>query len=240
MRQLIKKLFLFFGFQISRAKQSEPDEARKWTWLSKFTINSIVDIGANEGQFAKKILKIFPNAKLHCFEPLQDVFEKLKLNLSNRTDVYFYNVGLGERDEEQKIFNNEYSPSSSLLEMSDLHKKNFDYAVRVEPKSIQIRKLDNFISDVRPDRLLIKVDVQGYEMHVINGGGKMIALADIIIIETSFQQLYKDQPLFGDIYDYFTNHGFYFAGNIEQLLSPVDMQILQADAVFIKSVGHNS
>jgi len=60
-------------------------------------------------------------------------------------------------------------------------------------------------------------------------------LADVIIIETTFIPLYKDQPLFEDIYSYLTNLGFLYAGNIEQLVSPKNHQILQADAVFIRS-----
>jgi hypothetical protein len=82
---------------------------------------------------------------------------------------------------------------------------------------------------------LIKIDVQGYEMQVLKGGERVIQSADVIIIETTFVPLYKDQPLFADIYNYFTSRGFRYAGNIEQLLAPINNQILQADAIFIKS-----
>ncbi|MGI8584344.1 MAG: hypothetical protein ACR2KX_19295 [Chitinophagaceae bacterium] len=43
-----------------------------------------------------------------------------------------------------------------------------------------------------------------------------------------------DQPLFEDIYDYSKNAGYKYAGNIEELLAPVDFKILQADAIFVK------
>jgi FkbM family methyltransferase len=56
------------------------------------------------------------------FEPLQQVYNKLKENFKSRKNVVAYNLGLGENNEEMTINSNEYSPSSSLLEMLDLHK----------------------------------------------------------------------------------------------------------------------
>jgi FkbM family methyltransferase len=234
-KRFINFLFSIFGFQVKRVDKSTANEIGKWEWIGKFPINTIIDVGANQGQFAEKILKVFPKGALYCFEPLPDVFSQLRVNFGNRKNVHLYNFGLGEKDEEVVIFNNEYSPSSSLLEMLDLHKKNFDFAVKTSPRSISIKRLDDFADEFSQRPILIKIDVQGYEMQVIKGGEEVIGEADIIIIETTFQRLYKDQPLFNDIYEYFTKRGFYYAGNIEQLLSPVDKKILQADAIFIKS-----
>jgi FkbM family methyltransferase len=234
-KRFINILFSRFGFQVKRVDKSIAKEIEKWEWIGKFSINTIIDVGANQGQFAEKILKVFPKGMLYCFEPLPDVFNQLRINFGDKKNVHLYNFGLGEKDEEVMIFNNEYSPSSSLLEMLDLHKKNFNFAVKTSPKTISIKRLDEFEAELTQKPILIKIDVQGYEMQVLRGGEKVIEEAEIIIIETTFQQLYKDQPLFNDIYEYFTKRGFYYAGNIEQLLSPIDKHILQADAIFIKS-----
>jgi hypothetical protein len=77
-------------------------------------------------------------------------------------------------------------------------------------------------------------------MYVLKGGERIAKGADLIIIETTFQPLYKGQPLFRDIYDWMLGAGFTYAGNMEQLLAPTDNQILQADAIFInnKHMGH--
>ncbi len=236
-KRIISSLLSIFGYQVKRIDKSLDKELGNWEWFKKYPISTIIDIGANEGQFASEILKIFPAAEIYCFEPLPGVFEKLKLNFIGHGNMHFHNIGLGEKEEEIEIFENEYSPSSSLMEMLDLHKKNFNFAVKSEPKIISLQRLDNFYSEIKKGSLLIKIDVQGYEMHVIRGGEEMIKQADLIIIETTFQRLYKGQPLFNDLYQYFTANGFYFAGNVQQLLSPVDKQILQADSVFIRSVN---
>ncbi len=222
------------GYKVSRIAPPAPP-VDPWTWLKKYSISTIIDIGANEGQFADKILPVFPNAEIHCFEPIPDVFGRLQRHFEGNNKVQVHNYGLGEVAEKKQIFTNEYSPSSSMLEMLDLHKSNFDFAVKVEPLYISVARLDDFFSTALARPLLVKIDVQGYEMFVLRGGANVIDQADIVIIETTFQPLYKDQPLFDDIYTWFTARGFYYSGNIEQLLAPVDRHILQADAIFIRS-----
>jgi hypothetical protein len=74
--------------------------------------------------------------------------------------------------------------------------------------------------------------VQGYEAKVIAGGEDVVACAKIIIVEVSFQRLYEGGPLFDDIYRILKDRGFNYAGNFEQLYSPKNGRVLQADAIF--------
>ena len=145
------------------------------------------------------------------------------------------NYALGNENGEKTIYLNEYSPSSSILEMNELHKKAFPFTEKTIPEKIEIKKLDEISTDlnlVKP--LLIKIDVQGFEMEVIKGGLKTIKQADIIIIETTFEELYNGQPLFHEIYTFLQELGFIFKGNFDQLTNPNDGNILQADSVFEK------
>ena len=81
---------------------------------------------------------------------------------------------------------------------------------------------------------MVKIDVQGLEDKVIAGGEDVIAAARVLIIETSFVPLYKGGPLFHDIYAILKQRGFTYHGNFEQLVSPQDGRVLQADAIFIR------
>jgi FkbM family methyltransferase len=227
-------LFEYIRYKSNKKAYKLKQEAKRFAWLSDYRFCSILDIGSNEGQFAEKILSIFPNAEIHCFEPLPEIYDALKLNLHSQNKAYFYNYALGTSTGEVSMQRNEYSPSSSLLEMLDLHKINFDFAVKSKSTKIQIRTLDSFFKNPIKGPVLLKIDVQGYEMPVLRGGNSVLEQSSVVIIETSFYQLYKDQPLFEDIYSYLTNRGFRYVGNVEQLESPKNRQILQADAVFIK------
>lgn len=234
MKDNIAALSNYLKERFNKERKYIRKEAARFKWLVPYNFITIIDVGANEGQFAKKIRYIFPNAILHCFEPIPDVFTQLKNNFKDQGSIFFYNYGLSEANEEKNIFSNEYSASSSVLEMLDLHKENFDFAVKSEPVAIKMKPLDSFFITPVPGPILLKIDVQGYEMFVLKGGESVLSQSDMIIIETTFHPLYKDQPLFEDIYDHLTARGFRYIGNVEQLVAPTDKKILQADAVFAK------
>ena len=206
-----------------------------YAWLAELGIKTILDIGANEGQFAEKISAILPEASLICFEPLPEPFEKLKNKFAGKPGFSCLEIALGEREGRQKIFRNEYSPSSSILTMKSTHKEAFEFARKEFSEEISIRRLDSVAKQIKIEApYLVKIDVQGYERQVIDGGIDIIRSASIIIIETSFVELYEKSPLFGNIYDKMTSLGFRYTGSFEQLPRPSDGKILQQDAIFQK------
>jgi FkbM family methyltransferase len=254
-KQKIKRALNFFGLEIKKIRKSKEkfgnkeeenidniEEKRKYYYteglrfkcLKKYEFKTILDIGANEGQFAGKILTIFPGAQIHCFEPLKEAFEQLKLNFSDSKNITFHDFGLGNEEKTVNIYKNEYSPSSSLLEMLDLHKINFDFAVNTEAETIKIKKLDEVLFKGIEKPVLIKIDVQGYEKFVLDGGLNTINQADVIIIETSFVELYANQALFDEIYQLLKDLGFVYSGSIEQLVTPDNKEIVQQDALFVR------
>lgn len=237
-------MFLLIGLDVRlikmkhKQRQLEHEEfLRTNKWLIDFGFETILDIGANEGQFAKRARKLFPNAIIISFEPIPTVYEQLKENF--KTDFQFkaINVGLGEKQEKIKFLLNEYSPSSSILKMNH-HTEHFDFAVKQNEIEIQLEQLDNFAQEIDLSKpYLVKLDVQGYEDRVIRGGINIISGAQMIISEVSFTSLYEGQVLFDQIYTTLKALGFKYTGNYEQLYSPLNNEILQADAIFIKQVS---
>ena len=119
--------------------------------------------------------------------------------------------------------------------MTNLHKTEFPKTSNSKPISITVERLDTIADKLTIiDSLLIKVDVQGYEDKVLRGGEKTIKRAKVIILETSFEELYKSQPLFNDIYKQLVNWGFTYAGSLEDLRSRKSGRILQEDSIFVK------
>lgn len=207
----------------------------RWLWLSNLGIRTILNIGSNEGQFALELRKHIPGSKIYAFEPLPGPFQKLNENFVNDPNFKAFPYALGKTEGVTKMFLNEYSPSSSLLKMGDNHKKHFDFAKKEYEIEVGIKKLDNLAGQLEiSNPLLITLDVQGFELDVISGGFGTIKLADIIITEVSFTKLYEQQPLFGEVYNILTSLNFEYAGNFEQLTSPVNGAVLQADAIFVK------
>lgn len=243
MRLLIRKILQKFGYDIvkynpsyvaGRVDKEELDI--EFGWLKEFNFKTILDIGANEGQFADKMISLYPDALIYAFEPIPETFNLLSENFKTIKQFHPVNIALGDTTGEITFNRNEYSPSSSLLPLSDKHVENFDYAVKTNPISVKIDTLDNVMSLENINfPLLIKIDVQGFEDKVIEGGEETIKKADLILCEVSFVELYKGQLLFADIYEMLRKLGYAYAGSIEQLRSPESNRILQADAVFIKA-----
>ena len=234
---LINNLLHHFGYQITKSPFSKRQiKSGHFIWLQKFGIKTIIDIGANEGQFIDKISKILPDVNIYSFEPLKDSFIKLKEKISDKKNITAFNFALGDEEKENIINRNEYSPSSSLLELTDLHKNAFPITKKVKEESIYVKELDKIANELEiKKKVMLKVDVQGYELNVLRGAENTIKDIDIILIETSFYELYKNQPLFNEIYIFLSDRGFNYYGSLEQLYDERDGKILQADSIFIRS-----
>jgi len=205
-------------------------------WLQRQGFRTIVDIGANEGQFAHLARMAFPRAALHCFEPLPESFARLQGRLGNAERVTLHNLALADRSGTSSIIRNPYSPSSSLLEMAPSHVEAFPFTGGGEALPVSVSTLDTALAGERIEEpFLVKIDVQGAEDRVIAGGRSILGRARVVIVETSFEHLYKGQALFGDIHDTMRGLGFAYHGNLDQLSSPEDGRILQGDAIFVRS-----
>jgi len=229
------------GIQLQRIPTKEKVaeiERRKTLWLRKMEIKTILDIGANSGQFAKRIHEIFPEAKLYSFEPIRDCYEDLVNNFEGVQQFHAFNLALGNETGEVEMHRSEYSPSSSLRPMAELHKTSFPFTKNEISETIKVVKLDNVASQIEiKTPLLIKIDVQGFEDKVIEGGRETFSKADIVITELSVEELYEGQKLFDGIYNMLKGLGFKYRGNYEQLHHPDDGRVLQMDGIFIRNIG---
>lgn len=130
---------------------------------------------------------------------------------------------------------NNFSPSSSMLEVNELHVENFKHTAATKKQLITVKTLDDLQSELQLTKpYLVKIDTQGFEDKVIKGGSKIITDAKVVIIELTYKPLYKGQTLFDGIYHKMLQLGFQYHGNTEELLSPVNGSVLQTDGIFIK------
>ena len=214
---------------------STADTRKSWNWLTRRGIRTILDIGANVGQFAAEIHQVLPNAMIYSFEPLRDCYEQLVANMKGAGNFRAFHFALGDENWEAQMHRSEFSPSSSLLSMAELHKKAFPFTRMETRDTVPVKRLDDVAGDLTlSDHLLVKIDVQGYEDRVIAGGRNTISRADILIVETSFQSLYEGQALFANIFDALREIGFRYHGSLDQIRDPRDGRILQADSIFLR------
>lgn len=206
-------------------------------WFRAYDVRSVVDVGANEGQFASWARSAFPTAALYCFEPLPDCYRRLCERFAKDPSFRAFDCALGSTAGETEMFQNEYTPASSIRRMRDVHREAFPYATSSVPVKVPVRTLDVMLSDVAlAPTTLLKIDVQGFELEVLAGGAQTLARTRLVLVETSLEQLYEGEPLFDAVYRAMREHGYVVRAAVDMLRRPTDGHPLQLDVLFEREV----
>jgi FkbM family methyltransferase len=194
-----KRKFSFASYKINRTLKKNIPE-----------LNTILDAGANQGQFALMASKFYPGANVYSFEPLPDTFNVLKKNtLSFGDQIHIYNSALGSTTGQLKFYRNQYSHISSALPIDGKnHHPKYDQSITDEIL-VPISTVDEMAATIEIKQpCLLKLDVQGFEKEVIKGASDTLKFIDYILIEMPFFSLYENQPLFNELQNILNDCGF--------------------------------
>jgi FkbM family methyltransferase len=232
-RTIIKKPLNALGVDLVRYHPQY--SLGQYAYIASLNIQTVIDVGAHTGEFAKMIADILRDATMLSFEPQRREFKELEQNLRAIPKSRAFQFALGDRSETLELRRSDYSQSSSLRKMTDLHKEAFPESAGESLEQVEVRRLDEVLaeSDLQPE-VLLKIDAQGYEDKVLAGAPRTLARSKAAIIEVSFRELYEGQPLFDSIYRTMHHAGFSYMGNLYQLVHPIDRSVLQADALFVR------
>ena len=239
LKNLVRKSLSYAGVELIRTTQNP---RKTLLGMSQLQINTIIDVGANNGQFARAITETFPHAQILCFEPLPSTYDELKLWADRQNGrVTVFNLAIGERDGMVDMFYHEdHSPSSSVLASTEITERIYPLTKRQEQIPVTLTSLDKALDGAGisiKDDILVKLDVQGYEDRVIRGGQATLRKARACIVEVSLDHLYAGQADFKNIVSQLYDLGFAYKGNLDQIYDD-DGHIIFLDAVFArKRVG---
>jgi FkbM family methyltransferase len=206
---------------------------QQWLFLQNYDIRTIVDVGANTGQFARMIRRVCPEAQIYCFEPIRECFLELDRDLGGTPTLRAFNLALGESEGEAEILRNAFTPCSSMLEPTTRLEQEYPETARRQKETVAMARLDTVLKDLSLEpQVLIKIDVEGYEPQVIRGAEESLARALFASIEIHFHEYYKGQPLFDQIYRMMTARDFVYRGSAGQYASAVDHRPSYMDAIF--------
>tara|TARA_S200000501_G_scaffold209740_1_gene197063 strand:+ start:1797 stop:2513 length:717 start_codon:yes stop_codon:yes gene_type:complete len=171
-------------------------------------INTLIDVGSNKGQFILLCIKFFPNLLIYSFEPIKEALIKQKNLLSFKNNIYFYNTGIGNKKKKINFFITNRVDSSSFLTINKSKNYNKNYYVK-EKRKIKIQKLDQILNNkklIKP--VLIKIDVQGFELEVLKGSKKTLPNIDYLLLEVSKNQMYNKQAIEIEIINFLKKEKF--------------------------------
>lgn len=227
----------------ARVIRLENDPEHRLCGLLNLPIRTVLDIGANRGSSAHRFMRQFPAAKIASFEPQPEPYRALeRLATESCGRVQAFNVALGAGSGTVEMLQHvDHDTSSSLLSTTDTAQSIYPFVKRQTKIKVELVRLDDIVPRIGfdlVDDVLVKVDVQGYEAQVLEGGPHTLQRAAAAIVEISLVPLYDGQPTMRDIVDQLDYVGLRFAGCLSQFLDDAG-NVVFIDAVFRRTMPIN-
>lgn len=225
-KAIVKKLGRQFGIEISRYQPEIPPAARLCTelfphWIARLRqggpLQVVFDVGANRGQSVAHFRGVLPESTIYAFEPGEAAFAKLHAQAASDPAVRTLRMAVGDRDGEATLYENAANVTNSLLQNAS-RISEFAPAAAIAPvgtSPTSVTRIDTFCATHSIRRIdLLKIDTQGYERHVLEGAGKMLAPGSIrgIYMEMLFAEYYRDQAWAGELMELLRARGYRLFG----------------------------
>jgi len=189
-----------------------------------FQPRQALDVGAFRGDWAKTCLEVWPNVRVLCIEPQQapqsDLNEFARQNVPRVT----VNQCLIGADDREAVPFNEIGTGSSVLDSSPRN------ATR------PMRSIDSLVDagDCNPPEF-VKLDVQGYELQVLEGFDRHLPTCQVLQMELSLVPIVPGAPIISDVTAYLKARGFEMFDVDEVIRAPSDGAVWQIDALFCRN-----
>lgn len=196
---------------------------------------TILDVGANVGQFAVAAAKLFPEAYVYSFEPLKECTAALRAHVAGLANVKVYPIALGDSEGKLLFHVNSHSQSSSALRIAQAHRAAFPDARETDSTAVEVSTLDRVCSSLELNPpVLLKLDVQGYEAKVLLGSINTLRRIDHVVLEASLKPMYEGETLFLDLVRLMNGYGFRFLRPLTWLADSRTDEVLQMDVLFAR------
>ena len=239
LKHLLKAAAGRAGYRIIRATPASCSDLRLARLLDHHEIDLVFDVGANTGQYGRLLRRLGYERDIVSFEPLKDAHARLRDTASDDDRWHVAEpmaLGAEAGSVAMEVAGNVYS--SSLLKMAPLHVEAAPASRVVRQEEVRVARLD----DVAPTwlsgddrRSFLKIDVQGYEQHVLDGASGVLDQLLGLQLELSLDVLYEGQANWLDLIHHVGSHGFVCVGIEPGFTHPVSGKLLQMDGVFFRS-----
>lgn len=239
MRKRIKRFLRKHGLDIVSYDPVYHPVARRLKLMSQYKINLVFDVGANTGQYGTHIREIGYRGRIVSFEPLTSAFNELKKCTNNDSLWNAVNMALGDQDGTAEINISRNSQSSSLRDILPSHVEAAPESAYVGKETIEIRKLDSIFNTYwKPsNNLYLKIDAQGYERNIIEGGQNCLDRVTGVQMEVSLVPLYEGETLLVEMIKFMSEKGFVLMSMEPTYGNAETGQLLQTDCVFFRSAA---
>jgi FkbM family methyltransferase len=234
---MVKRAVRSVGLDLKRYKPSHSEDARFLAMLTAHGVNLVFDVGANAGQFGRRLRESGYRGRIVSFEPLSAAWNEL--TMACRADPLWDAAprgAIGSEDGEIDIHVAGNSRSSSALNMLDTLKQIAPETAYTGTERVPLRRLDSIAKDyVAPDSVpFIKMDTQGFESEVLKGAPELLKRVAGLNLELTLVPLYEGQLLFEEMFTGITALGFEAWDFSPAFVDRQTGRLLQADVTFFR------
>ena len=206
--------------------------------LKSCQVDVVLDVGANSGQYAASLRAADFAGRIVSFEPLSGPFSALRRAASKDPMWDCRRCALG--DAAGTVLMNVAGGdggSSSILPMLDTHRRASPAGNYVDTEDVTVDRLDSVAPQILGpgDTAFIKIDVQGFERQVLDGGQSTVGKHCVgMQLELSCAPLYEGGMLIREALDLLDSQGFTLVGFAPFFFDIRTGRLLQADGVFLR------
>ncbi len=191
---------------------------------------TVVDVGANVGQFSLHLTEFFPAATIYAFEPISTTFAQLVRNTAASGRVRCFELACAAQAGEVEVFLQNHSVTNTLEPG-----RNVQTAPDQLRQIVRTVRLDSFCSEQNLRSLdLLKVDAEGFDLEVLHGAQRLLdeGAIKMVLVEVTFDPDQEGVSQFGPISDFLATKGFKLSGLYNQTAGGPGHYLVFADALF--------
>lgn len=199
--------------------------------LKRISPEGIIDVGANRGQFSLECRVWKPSIPIIAFEPIPAAARIYREVHRRCSHVELIESALGEAKGTAVLHVSREADSSSILPIGERQSTLFPNTHELGTLTVSMNRLDDY-GERWPGRkdLLLKIDVQGFELSVLRGAVETLKKCRYVYVECSEVELYEGQALRSDVSQFLRDNGFVEHGVFNQHLH--EAKLIQADYLF--------
>jgi len=233
LRDLVKRCAARLGVDIRSSKHTE--SAILASLLRDLQPVSVLDVGANVGQYVRRLRAAGFHGKVVSFEALTGAHARLvQAAGSDPNWLVAPRAAVGSESGSVEINVAANVVSSSILPLTKLLEEAAPAVAYVERQIVPCVRLDALGELLPAGNLFLKVDTQGYELEVLRGAVGLLPRITGIQLELSLVPLYAGAPAMAEMLRHLEAWRYELFQFVPALRDERNGRLLQGEGFFLR------
>jgi FkbM family methyltransferase len=197
-----------------------------------FAPRHVLDVGAHRGDWCRAAYDAFPGARFTLVEPQTDLGPDLERFCAQTPGARSIAAGAAAAPGTAPLTGFADRGASSFL-------PGEAPAGGVEVRRVPVITLDSLLDgpDAPPVPELVKIDVEGWELEVLAGAGRLLGATELFVLETALFEFRPGQPTLAEVVAFMARHGYLPYDLVWTYRRPLDGALALADVAFARRDG---